>query len=129
MAYSGTAPELWAGVVVVVAGPLLGRAVCDGRHKGCLPARLGFLRRGPEAPVAPRPAQPSPATQRMHAPPPPPQISAGGSLGAAVKLNYGTADIAINWAGGLHHAKRSEASGARASGAARGGRRRPCAHG
>jgi hypothetical protein len=40
-----------------------------------------------------------------------PQISAGGSLGAAVKLNYQTADIAINWAGGLHHAKRSEASG------------------
>ncbi|EFN55393.1 hypothetical protein CHLNCDRAFT_8472, partial [Chlorella variabilis] len=39
------------------------------------------------------------------------QISAGGSLGAAVKLNYQTADIAINWAGGLHHAKRSEASG------------------
>ncbi|KAI3428482.1 hypothetical protein D9Q98_007307 [Chlorella vulgaris] len=39
------------------------------------------------------------------------QIAAGGSLGAAVKLNYQTADIAINWAGGLHHAKRSEASG------------------
>ena len=40
------------------------------------------------------------------------QIAAGGSLGAAVKLNYQTSDIAINWAGGLHHAKRSEASGA-----------------
>lgn len=39
------------------------------------------------------------------------QISAGGSLGAAVKLNYQTADIAINWAGGLHHAKKAEASG------------------
>jgi histone deacetylase 1/2 len=35
------------------------------------------------------------------------QISAGGSLAGAVKLN----DIAINWAGGLHHAKKSEASG------------------
>lgn len=39
------------------------------------------------------------------------QISAGGSLAGAVKLNHGNADIAINWAGGLHHAKRSEASG------------------
>ncbi|KAJ3433924.1 histone deacetylase [Anaeramoeba flamelloides] len=39
------------------------------------------------------------------------QISAGGSIGAATKLNHGLADIAINWAGGLHHAKRSEASG------------------
>ncbi|XP_039116024.1 histone deacetylase 6 isoform X2 [Dioscorea cayenensis subsp. rotundata] len=39
------------------------------------------------------------------------QASAGGSLGAAVKLNRGDADIAINWAGGLHHAKKGEASG------------------
>eukprot|EP00127_Corallochytrium_limacisporum_P004273 Clim_evm218s157 gene=Clim_evmTU218s157 len=39
------------------------------------------------------------------------QISAGGSIGGAVKLNQGTSDIAINWAGGLHHAKKSEASG------------------
>ncbi|KAG4932643.1 hypothetical protein JHK87_046645 [Glycine soja] len=39
------------------------------------------------------------------------QASAGGSLGAAVKLNRADADIAINWAGGLHHAKKSEASG------------------
>ncbi|GKU85898.1 hypothetical protein SLEP1_g500 [Rubroshorea leprosula] len=39
------------------------------------------------------------------------QASAGGSMGAAVKLNRGDADIAINWAGGLHHAKKSEASG------------------
>ncbi|KAL3628791.1 Histone deacetylase 6 [Castilleja foliolosa] len=31
------------------------------------------------------------------------QASAGGSLGAAVKLNLQEADIAINWAGGLHH--------------------------
>ncbi|KAL1408926.1 hypothetical protein Q8F55_005740 [Vanrija albida] len=38
-------------------------------------------------------------------------ISAGGSLGAAEKLNSGSADIAVNWAGGLHHAKKSEASG------------------
>jgi histone deacetylase 1/2 len=28
-----------------------------------------------------------------------------------VKLNHGESDIAINWAGGLHHAKKSEASG------------------
>ncbi|KAM3751779.1 hypothetical protein ACB098_04G136200 [Castanea mollissima] len=39
------------------------------------------------------------------------QSSAGGSIGAAVKLNRGDADIALNWAGGLHHAKKSEASG------------------
>lgn len=39
------------------------------------------------------------------------QISTGGSLNAAVKINRGEADICINWAGGLHHAKKSEASG------------------
>jgi len=39
------------------------------------------------------------------------QISAGGSLAAASELNSGRADIAINWSGGLHHAKMSEASG------------------
>lgn len=32
-------------------------------------------------------------------------------MGAAVKLNRGDSDIALNWAGGLHHAKKSEASG------------------
>ncbi|XP_077220334.1 histone deacetylase 6-like [Tasmannia lanceolata] len=39
------------------------------------------------------------------------QASAGGSIGAAVKINRGDADIALNWAGGLHHAKKCEASG------------------
>lgn len=39
------------------------------------------------------------------------KISAGGSVGAAVKLNHSQCDIAINWAGGLHHAKKNEASG------------------
>jgi histone deacetylase 1/2 len=38
------------------------------------------------------------------------QTYAGGSVGGAVKLNHGH-DIAINWAGGLHHAKKCEASG------------------
>ncbi|KAI8989418.1 hypothetical protein BDB01DRAFT_842131 [Pilobolus umbonatus] len=38
-------------------------------------------------------------------------ISAGGSIGAANKLLNGEADIAINWSGGLHHAKKTEASG------------------
>ncbi|KAG9288262.1 hypothetical protein G9A89_021293 [Geosiphon pyriformis] len=38
-------------------------------------------------------------------------ISAGGSIGAANKLTSGESDIAINWSGGLHHAKRFEASG------------------
>eukprot|EP01124_Arcella_intermedia_P030741 TRINITY_DN6786_c0_g1_i1.p1 TRINITY_DN6786_c0_g1~~TRINITY_DN6786_c0_g1_i1.p1 ORF type:complete len:454 (+),score=82.64 TRINITY_DN6786_c0_g1_i1:5-1366(+) len=39
------------------------------------------------------------------------QISAGGSIGGAIQLNKKNADIAVNWAGGLHHAKKSEASG------------------
>ena len=39
------------------------------------------------------------------------QISAGGSIAGAIKLNNASADVAINWAGGLHHAKRGEASG------------------
>ncbi|TFK49706.1 histone deacetylase RPD3 [Heliocybe sulcata] len=38
-------------------------------------------------------------------------ISAGGSIAAANRLSSGAADIAINWAGGLHHAKQREASG------------------
>ncbi|EPY54262.1 histone deacetylase Clr6 [Schizosaccharomyces cryophilus OY26] len=38
-------------------------------------------------------------------------ISAGGSICAAQELNSGNAEIAINWAGGLHHAKKREASG------------------
>ncbi|CAK4031290.1 histone deacetylase rpd3 [Lecanosticta acicola] len=38
-------------------------------------------------------------------------ISAGGSMEGAARLNRGKCDIAINWAGGLHHAKKSEASG------------------
>ena len=36
---------------------------------------------------------------------------AGSSLAAARKLCAGATDIAINWSGGLHHAKRGEASG------------------
>ena len=39
------------------------------------------------------------------------QLSVGGSLSGAAKLNDGESDIAINWAGGLHHAKKTEASG------------------
>ncbi|GMF76555.1 unnamed protein product [Aspergillus oryzae] len=38
-------------------------------------------------------------------------ISAGGSMEAAARLNNRKCDIAINWAGGLHHAKKSEANG------------------
>jgi len=33
---------------------------------------------------------------------------AGGSIGGAVMLNWARNDIVINWAGGLHHGKRSE---------------------
>ncbi|EAY14482.1 acetylpolyamine aminohydrolase, putative [Trichomonas vaginalis G3] len=39
------------------------------------------------------------------------QISAGGSISGAQELISGKCDIAINWAGGLHHAKKAEASG------------------
>ncbi|CAI5755561.1 unnamed protein product [Candida verbasci] len=39
------------------------------------------------------------------------KISCGGSIEGAQRLNNGSADIVINYAGGLHHAKKSEASG------------------
>jgi len=39
------------------------------------------------------------------------QIYSGGSLGAASMINNGIHDICVNWAGGLHHAKKQEASG------------------
>ena len=39
------------------------------------------------------------------------QISSGASIDAAALLLNGETDIAINWSGGLHHAKKSEASG------------------
>ena len=32
-------------------------------------------------------------------------------IDGAVRLNHNQADVAVNWAGGLHHAKKSEASG------------------
>jgi histone deacetylase 1/2 len=38
-------------------------------------------------------------------------ISAGGSISSAAALAAGSTDIAINWAGGLHHAKKNGASG------------------
>ncbi|GHP12359.1 histone deacetylase [Pycnococcus provasolii] len=38
-------------------------------------------------------------------------VYTGGSVAGAVRLNNKTNDIAINWAGGLHHAKKGEASG------------------
>ncbi|KAI5191716.1 histone deacetylase 1/2 [Nematocida sp. AWRm77] len=39
------------------------------------------------------------------------QTTAGGSIQGALHINEKECDIAINWAGGLHHAKRREASG------------------
>ncbi|KAI6202824.1 hypothetical protein M3Y94_00484800 [Aphelenchoides besseyi] len=39
------------------------------------------------------------------------KISSGGSIAAASKINLQESDIAINWMGGLHHAKKCEASG------------------
>lgn len=39
------------------------------------------------------------------------RIYTSGSIGGASRLNEGKADIVVNWSGGLHHAKKSEASG------------------
>lgn len=39
------------------------------------------------------------------------QLLTGASLDAAVQLATQQTDIAINWAGGFHHAKKAEASG------------------
>ena len=39
------------------------------------------------------------------------QTYTGGSLAGAARVNQGMCDIVINWAGGLHHAKKGEASG------------------
>mmetsp|Transcript_11585 Transcript_11585/g.17688 ORF Transcript_11585/g.17688 Transcript_11585/m.17688 type:complete len:417 (+) Transcript_11585:26-1276(+) len=39
------------------------------------------------------------------------QLYTGASLDGAMQLNSQQADICINWSGGLHHAKKSEASG------------------
>eukprot|EP00890_Picochlorum_soloecismus_P005966 jgi/Picsp_1/6370/NSC_03719-R1_histone deacetylase 1 len=39
------------------------------------------------------------------------RLSSGASIDGAAKLNSGHYDIAVNWAGGLHHAKKSSASG------------------
>lgn len=39
------------------------------------------------------------------------RLYAGASIEAANKINSGMCDIAINWSGGLHHAKKGEASG------------------
>ena len=39
------------------------------------------------------------------------KLYTGGSIDGAVRLNHGMSDIAINWSGGLHHAKKAEASG------------------
>lgn len=39
------------------------------------------------------------------------KMYAGASLAGARKLSAGSTDTAINWSGGLHHAKRGEANG------------------
>ncbi|KAJ3358809.1 hypothetical protein GGF32_009967 [Allomyces javanicus] len=38
-------------------------------------------------------------------------LSAGGSIQGAERLASGECEIAVNWGGGLHHAKKTEASG------------------
>jgi len=39
------------------------------------------------------------------------QTVVGSSIGCAMKINERAADICVNWSGGLHHAKKSQASG------------------
>lgn len=39
------------------------------------------------------------------------QTYTGGSLDGAAQLNQGDVDVAVNWSGGLHHARMDEASG------------------
>ena len=39
------------------------------------------------------------------------RLYSGASIEGAAKLNSGQYDIAVNWAGGLHHAKKSSSSG------------------
>jgi histone deacetylase 1/2 len=39
------------------------------------------------------------------------QIYSGGSVGGAALINSGEADVVMNWSGGMHHAKKGEASG------------------
>lgn len=39
------------------------------------------------------------------------QLYAGGSRDGALHLMEGKSEVAFNWAGGMHHAKRAEASG------------------
>ncbi|CAD7695617.1 unnamed protein product [Ostreobium quekettii] len=39
------------------------------------------------------------------------QSYAGASVGGAQRLNHGYADTVVNWSGGMHHAKKAEASG------------------
>jgi len=39
------------------------------------------------------------------------QLYTSGSIGGADRLNNERADVVINWSGGLHHAKKAEASG------------------
>eukprot|EP00899_Mesostigma_viride_P021228 jgi/Mesvir1/29106/Mv18412-RA.1 len=39
------------------------------------------------------------------------QIYTGATIDGVHRINHNQCDIAINWAGGLHHAKKSEASG------------------
>jgi histone deacetylase 1/2 len=39
------------------------------------------------------------------------QLYTSGSIGGAARLNENRVDVVINWAGGLHHAKKAEASG------------------
>ena len=70
----------------------------------CSSARPPSASRAPAA-GAPHPRAPAHSLRRYI------QIYSGGSVAAAVKLNRADADVAINWAGGMHHARTAQAGG------------------
>ena len=62
-----------------------------------------------------RPLPPTLPPLLTRAPPPAPaeycQTYTGGSISGAARINQGCSDIVLNWSGGMHHAKKGEASG------------------
>ena len=60
--------------------------------------------RRPDSPsLLPNPSKPNHHARK--------QLLSGGSVDGAALLAAGKSDIAFNWAGGMHHAKKAEASG------------------
>ena len=78
---------------------------------------FGELRLLCARPTGRRPPLPALAMPPLptRAPPPAPaeycQTYTGGSISGAARINQGCSDIVLNWSGGMHHAKKGEASG------------------